>query len=141
MRRYNLTVPGISETHWTQAGQQRLNTGEMLLYSGYEEESAPHTQGVALMLSKEARNAFVGWESHGSRIIKASFKTKKEGITMNIIQCYAPTNDSNDDIEDQFYDRLQSIIEKCPRKDLTILMGDLNVKVGIDITGYEDIMK
>ncbi|VDO67478.1 unnamed protein product, partial [Schistosoma margrebowiei] len=59
---------------------------------------------------------------------------------MNIIQCYAPTNDSNDDIKDQFYERLQSVIEKCPRKDLTILMGDLNAKVGIENTGYEDIM-
>ncbi|VDO50443.1 unnamed protein product [Schistosoma margrebowiei] len=92
------------------------------------------------MLSKVARNALVVWESHGSKIIKASFKTKKKGITMNIIQCNAPTNDSNDDIKDQFYERLQSIIEKCPRKDLTILMGDLNAKVGIDNTGYEDIM-
>ncbi|VDP45785.1 unnamed protein product [Schistosoma margrebowiei] len=110
----------------------------MLLYSGHEEDNAPHTQGVALMLSKVARNALVGWESHGSRIIKASFKTKKEGILMNIIQCYAPTNDSNDDIKDQFYGRLQPINEKCPRKDLTILMGDLNAKVGIDNTGYED---
>ncbi|VDO93245.1 unnamed protein product [Schistosoma margrebowiei] len=140
MRRYNLAVLGISETHWTQAGQQRPATGEMLLYSGHEEENAPHTQGVALMLSKVARNVLVGWESHGSRIIKASFKTNKEGITKNIIQCYAPTNDSNDDIKDQFYERLQSIIEKCPRKDVTILMGDLNTKVGIDNTGYEDIM-
>ncbi|VDP00148.1 unnamed protein product [Schistosoma margrebowiei] len=64
----------------------------------------------------------------------------KEGITMNIIQCYAPTNDSNDDINDQFYERMQSIIEKCPGNDLTILMRDLNAKVGIDNTGYEDIM-
>ncbi|VDP05549.1 unnamed protein product [Schistosoma margrebowiei] len=112
----------------------------MLLYSGHEEDNAPHTQGVALMLSKVARNELVGWEFHGSRIIKASFKTKKEGILMNIIQCYAPTNDSNDDTKDQFYERLQSVIEKCPRKDLTILMGDLNAKVGIDNTGYEDIM-
>ncbi|VDP87569.1 unnamed protein product, partial [Schistosoma mattheei] len=111
----------------------------MLLYFGHEDENAPHTQGVALMLSKVARNPLVEWESHGSRIIKALFKTKKEGITMNIIQCYAPTNDSNDDIKDQFYERLQSIIEKCPRKDLTILMGDLNAKVGIDNSGYEDI--
>ncbi|VDO93771.1 unnamed protein product [Schistosoma margrebowiei] len=59
---------------------------------------------------------------------------------MNIIQCYAPTNDSNDDITDQFYERLQSIIGKSPRNDLTILMEDLNAKVGIDNTGYEDIM-
>ncbi|VDP52751.1 unnamed protein product [Schistosoma margrebowiei] len=140
MRRYNLAVLGISEINWTQAGQQKLNTGKMLLYSAHEEENGRHTQGVALMLSKVARNALVGWESHGSRIIKASFKTKKNGILMNIIQWYAPTNDSNDDIKDQFYERLQSIIEKCPRNDLTILMGDLNAKVGIDNTGYEDIM-
>ncbi|VDP20554.1 unnamed protein product [Schistosoma margrebowiei] len=37
MRRYNLAVLGISETHWTQARQQRLNTGEMLPYSIHEE--------------------------------------------------------------------------------------------------------
>ncbi|VDP18657.1 unnamed protein product [Schistosoma margrebowiei] len=37
MRRYNLAVLGISETHWTQDGQQRLNTGEMVLYSGHKE--------------------------------------------------------------------------------------------------------
>ncbi|VDP32985.1 unnamed protein product [Schistosoma margrebowiei] len=33
-----------------------------------------------------ARNALLGWESHGSRIIKASFKTNKERILMNVIQ-------------------------------------------------------
>ncbi|VDO60997.1 unnamed protein product [Schistosoma curassoni] len=32
------------------------------------------------------------------------------------------------------------MIEKCPINDLTTLMGDLNAKVGIDNTGYEDIM-
>ncbi|VDP08277.1 unnamed protein product [Schistosoma curassoni] len=80
MRRYNQEVLGISETHWTQVGQQRLTTGELLLCSGHEEENAPHTQGVALMLYKQAQNALMRWESHGPRIIKASFKTKKRAF-------------------------------------------------------------
>ncbi|VDP61250.1 unnamed protein product [Schistosoma mattheei] len=96
MRRYNLELLGISETHWTQVGQQRLTSGELLLYSGHEEENAPHTQGVALMLLEQAQNALIGWESHGPRIIKSPFKTKKEGISMNVNQCYAPTNDYNE---------------------------------------------
>ncbi|VDP48922.1 unnamed protein product, partial [Schistosoma curassoni] len=48
MRIYNLTVLAIRETHLAQSGQQRLNTGEMLLYSGHKEGNAPHTQEVAL---------------------------------------------------------------------------------------------
>ncbi|VDO89313.1 unnamed protein product [Schistosoma margrebowiei] len=140
MRRYNLAILGISETYWTQAGQKRIDSGEILLYSDPEEEHAQHTQRVASMLSKEAREAFVGWKSHEPRIIKASYKTNKKGIIMNAIQCYAPTNDSNDDDKYQFCERLQSITVKCSEKDLVVMMGDLNAKVGMDNSGYQDIM-
>ncbi|VDP54984.1 unnamed protein product [Schistosoma curassoni] len=112
----------------------------MLLYCSHKQENALQAQGVALMLSREARKALVGWESHVSKIMKASFKTKKEEITMNIIQCYPLTDDSNDDDKDRFYQRLKSIIAKCLRKNLTILLGDLNAIVGMDNVGYEDIM-
>ncbi|VDO53821.1 unnamed protein product [Schistosoma margrebowiei] len=37
MRRYILEVLGISETHWTQVGRQRLTSGELLLYLDHEE--------------------------------------------------------------------------------------------------------
>ena len=77
-RAYNTTVLGLCETRWTQSGQVRLNTGEMKLYSGHEEEDANHTEGVAPMLSHEAHNALISWEAAGPRIIYASFKTKKQ---------------------------------------------------------------
>ncbi|VDO76567.1 unnamed protein product [Schistosoma margrebowiei] len=101
----------------------------------------PYTQGVDLMPSKEARNALALCESHRSSIIKLSFKTKKEGITTNVSQCYTTTNDSNDDDKDQFHSTLQSIIAKCLRRNVTILRGNLNAKVGMDNTGYEDIIR
>ncbi|KAH9581355.1 hypothetical protein MS3_00000590 [Schistosoma haematobium] len=107
MKRYNMRVIGFSETHWIQTGRKRIDSREMMLYSGHEEGNAPHTQGIALILFKESCEALKGWESHGSMVIKASFKTKKEQITMNIIQCHAPTNDIDDDDKDQFYERLQ----------------------------------
>ncbi|VDP08459.1 unnamed protein product [Schistosoma margrebowiei] len=58
IRRYKLAVLEIRETHWTQARQQRIDTEEMLLYSGHEEENSPHTQGFALMsaLKPTSRN-------------------------------------------------------------------------------------
>ncbi|VDP67749.1 unnamed protein product [Schistosoma mattheei] len=93
----------ISEAHWIQVGQKRIISGEILVYFGQEEETAPHTQAVTLMLSKEAHKALIEWEFGGSKIIKASFKTKK-GIPMNFIQCYSPINDSNNDDKDHFHE-------------------------------------
>jgi len=60
-RAYNLALLGISETRWTQSGRKKLNSGELLLYSGHEDVDSPHSQAVALMPSKAAQKALIGW--------------------------------------------------------------------------------
>ncbi|KAK2164497.1 hypothetical protein NP493_1413g00067 [Ridgeia piscesae] len=85
------------------------------------------------MLSQEAQNALINWEAAEPRIIYASFKTKKENIKLNIIQCYAPTNDKDEEY-------MQTLCDKLKEKDMTILMGDLNAKIGSDNSGYEEVM-
>ena len=53
----------------------------------------PHTEDVALMLAPEAHVVLISWEPVNSHIVTAKFTTKKKDIRLNIIQCYAPTND------------------------------------------------
>ena len=60
MRIFNIAVLGHCEPQWTQLGQLLLTTGELMLYSGHEEEDAPYSEGVALLLIKEAQKALIG---------------------------------------------------------------------------------
>ena len=83
-----------------------------MLYSGHEEENAPHTEGVAPMLSHQAYKALIGWEALEPRMMHASFKIRMEKIQLNIIQCYAPTSDKDDGTKEDFYNKLQTVLDE-----------------------------
>ena len=63
-----------------------------------------------------------------------------EKIQLNIIQCYAPTNDTDEGTKEDFYNKLQTVLGKMKEKDVTILMGDYNAKIGSNNRGYEEVM-
>ena len=43
-----------------------------------------------------------------------------------------PTSDHEDEEVEQFYEQLDSIIAKTPKKDILVVQGDWNAKVGPD---------
>ena len=106
------------------------------MYSGWDDEL--HRVGLATILKKGADRSLLEWKPINSLLIKARLKGKQNNLTL--IQCYAPTNDSEDDVKYNFYLRLQAEIEQVPMQDLIIIMGDLDAKVGADNSGSDRVM-
>ena len=47
---------------------------------------------------------------------------------------YAPTNEASEEEKEDFYKELQAVLEQVPGRDVKIVMGDINAKVGTDNT-------
>ena len=73
------------------------------MYSGRDGEV--HQSGVALALDKEAVKCLEYWAPISDRIISARFYSRY--IKTSIIQVYPPTNDTEVEAKDDFYDKLQ----------------------------------
>ena len=135
MAKYNLTVLGLCEVRWNGHGQVKLGSGETIFYSGKENEEDRHEAGVALMMSKQAVRSLLEWEPVSDRIITARFESRFQKVT--IVMAYSPTNNAEEEEKEQFYTQLQAVVDKIPRRDMLILMGDMNSKVGTDNTDRE----
>ena len=138
MKRLGLAILGVGETRWTGTGKVQLACGETVLYSGLAGDNAPHERGVAMILSKEAVKSLKEWEPISERIITARLESKCQAT--RVIQVYAPTNDAEEDEKEDFYHQLQTTLSKGKSRDLALVIGDLNAKVGSDNTNREMTM-
>ena len=70
----------------------------------------------------------MGYNLKNDRIISIQIQGRPFNIT--VIQVYAPTTDAEEAKTDQFYEDLQHLLELTPKKDVLLILGDWNAKVG-----------
>lgn len=141
MERYKIEILGLSEVRWKGVGEIELENGAKIIYSGRTEETAKHEQGVAFMISKQCKKSLIEWIAISERIIVARFKARVFNIC--IFNIYAPTNEKTKEEKEDFYDELQKVQDETRKKhkrDIFIMIGDMNAKIGADNRGREEIM-
>jgi hypothetical protein len=57
-------------------------------------------------------------------------RIKGRFFNYSLINIHAPTNDSEEEAKDQFYEQLVRAYAACSSHDVKLVMGDANVKVG-----------
>uniref|UniRef100_A0A914XLD6 Endonuclease/exonuclease/phosphatase domain-containing protein n=1 Tax=Plectus sambesii TaxID=2011161 RepID=A0A914XLD6_9BILA len=59
---------------------------------------------------------------------------------MHMIAIYAPTEVSTDEAKDQFYSKLQEVVDGIPKRDLLLIAGDFNAHSGANRLGWETVL-
>lgn len=133
---YRISILGISECRWTGNGCVTTSLGNTIVYSRRNDND--HREGVAIMMSKEAKKSVIEWTPISERLMVARLKSRY--TKLSVIQCYAPTNDAEEEPKDTFYLQLQQALDSVPSHDVLLVIGDLNAKVGRSNEGREKTM-
>jgi len=77
--------------------------------------------------------ALTTWKPISDRLLSARFARKRGHLT--IITAYAPTELSDTDTKDDFYNQLAALIQSVPPHDVLAILGDFNAITGVPTTG------
>ena len=131
--RYKMDVVALQEIRWKGKGLIR-KLKVTLHYSGNEDRQG--NRGVGFIVSKKVSRSVLGFSSTCDRICTSKIKGKFHNITF--FNVYAPTEDTEDEKVDEFYETLQSVCDVLPKHEAIITLGDFNAKLGKELL-YKDI--
>ena len=123
MARMNIDILEISELKWMGMGE--FNSGEYCIY--YCEQEFLRRNRVAIIFNKRVQNAVLGCNLKNDRIISCLFPRQ---TIFTVIQVYAPTTNAEESEVERFYEDLQDFLQLTSKKDVLVIIGDWNAKVG-----------
>ena len=131
LKSLNIQVACIQETRFQGSPSININdvadTPSYKFYCfGYDDKQGLH--GVGIAVETKLANHIMEWRPMGPRLCYIRIHAKP--APLSIICSYAPTEDKANEIKDEFYDELSKLTGLVPKKDLMIVAGDFNAKIG-----------
>ena len=124
MDRYRWNTLTLYEIRWKNFGKT-TEEGHKVFFTGKEDK---HENGDGFLVPKDIVNTVTGCRQVSSR----DFSIRLRAIPFNItiLQTHAQASDYDDNEIQEFYDKLQNVVDQTPRKDILVVQGHWNAKVG-----------
>ena len=123
MKKNNINILGISETHWKGDGDF-TNDGFRIIHAGGKKKA----RGVAVILDKKMANSVSRIEQKSDRILLVKIDAQPQNII--VIQVYMPTTQHNDNEIEDMYEEIEELMDAQQGNDYLVIMGDWNTVVG-----------
>ena len=134
---YNLDILCVSETRLN--GQTTLDliapSGKKAILFNSGPMDGSGLAGVGIIMTPKIASGLLDYEAVSDRIVMARLKGQSNNLT--ILSVYAPIRDAPDHLKDKFYADLQLTMNKIPRKDILVIGGDFNARIGTRLNDSE----
>lgn len=127
MRCNNISILGLGEVRWKKEGMFTHtidNDTYTIIYCGNNKGC----HGVAIILDPKMSASLKNFNTISDRMVTAQLNTKP--VPLNIAQVYAPTSTSTEEEIESFYNILQNYKDSIKDREISIIMGDFNAKIG-----------
>ncbi|XP_063624759.1 uncharacterized protein LOC134796499 [Cydia splendana] len=140
LRRYNVDIAAISETHLADEGEIVEKGGGYTFFWKGTAAHEPRRSGVGFAIKNEIAKRLEECPVYTSdRVISLRVHLQHNNF-LNVISIYAPTLDKSDDIKDQFYEELTQALSKVKSREQILLLGDFNARVGRDYEAWPNVL-
>jgi len=125
INRYNLPIVALQEVRWP--GKGNIKSGNYTIFYS-ETENDRHENGVGFLINDSILSNVKNFTAINERLCIIQIKGKIWDIAL--LNCYAPTEDKNNDAKSEFYERLEDAYDSLPGNTVKIIVGDLNAQIG-----------
>lgn len=123
MTKYKVDIAALQEVRWKGIGIMDFRD-----YTLFNSGNVNKTFGTAFMVKKSMKHAVMNFEPVDERMCVMRIRGKFFNTTL--ICVHAPTEESEEEVKDQFYEKLEEVFDRQPRHDIKMIVGDMNAKVG-----------
>jgi hypothetical protein len=126
LRKYKIAIAAIQETRWTKSTPQAFTSNGYNIYTS--SLTNKHEFGTAFFVDSKVNHLVTNFTPINERL--CILRVKGGFFNNSLINIHAPTNDSEEEAKDQFYEKLERAYSACPKNDVKLVMGNANAKVG-----------